>query len=247
MEENKKDSKNNVKIMAQTALIIAVIIAGAILLRGSKMPETAPVAENTAGTAVSANPSFPGVQVDPVSASDETQGSPDAKVTVIVYADYQCPFCERFFNDAEKTIADKYIPTGKVRFVYRDYSILGIESTRAAEAAHCAGDQGKFWQYHDYLFGHQGKENSGAFSDANLKSFAINLGLDSSAFNKCLDSNKYEQAVADSYAGGNRAMPTPADRYTPKGFILKDGKLFDVILGAQPSSTVSAQIDAALK
>ncbi len=247
MEEVKKSFKYNTKLIAEAILVAGVIVAGAILLAGSKPPAdnagaAAGTSDQSQNSAQSAQPT-----VDPVTSADETLGNADAPVTVVMYEDYQCPFCEHFYRDGEKTIRSKYVPDGKVQFVYRDYTIIGPESTRAAEAAHCAGDQGKFWQYHDYLFDHQGQENGGTFSDANLKGFAKDLGLDTAAFNKCFDSNKYEQRITDEFQSGNKAMPTASDRFTPKGFILKDGKLADIIQGAQPSATISAQIDAVLK
>jgi protein-disulfide isomerase len=74
---------------------------------------------------------------------------------------------------------------------------LGDESKWAAEAAECASDQEKFWEFHDYLFTHQNGENQGAFTKDNLKGFAADMGLDTKAFNECLDSGKYTQLVSD--------------------------------------------------
>ncbi len=246
MQETEKGPKNNVILIAQAILVVGVIIAGAILLTGSKPPSGNSETGANGLKKVAAESSLP--SIDPVSAADQTLGEKKAPITLLMYEDFQCPFCERFFNDAEKTIRSKYIPSGKVLFVYRDYPIIGPESIRAAEAARCAGEQEKFWQYHDYLYERQGKiENGGTFSDPNLKAFAKDLGLDTNSFNQCLDSNKYEKAVTDSFESGNRAMPKPSDRFTPKGFIMKDGKVVDIIQGAQPSAVVSSQIDAALK
>jgi protein-disulfide isomerase len=84
-----------------------------------------------------------------------------------------------------------------VRFGYFNFAFLGDESGWAAEAAECAGEQNAFWEYHDYLFSHQNGENQGSFSKDNLKGFAATLGLDTTAFNTCLDSGKYTQFVQD--------------------------------------------------
>jgi protein-disulfide isomerase len=89
------------------------------------------------------------------------------------------------------------VDTGKVRFGYLNFAFLGDESQWAAEAAECAGDQNAFWEYHDYLFSHQNGENQGAFSKDNLKAFAADMKLDTTAFNTCLDSGKYTQLVTD--------------------------------------------------
>ncbi|KKT18918.1 MAG: DsbA oxidoreductase, partial [Candidatus Nomurabacteria bacterium GW2011_GWB1_43_7] len=136
-----------------------------------------------------------------------------------------------------------YIKNGDVLFVYRDWAFLGPESVKSAEAARCAGDQGKFWEYHDYLYNHQNGENQGAFSDPNLKSFAQILNLNSSNFDKCLDEGKYAQAVADSKAGGTKAGVNG----TPKGFILRSGKIVSTIDGAESFATVKQKIDSALR
>lgn len=79
--------------------------------------------------------------------------------------------------------------------MYWNFAFLGDESQWAAEAAECAADQNKYWEYHDKLFASQNGENQGAFSKDNLKKFAADLGLDTTAFNSCLDSGKYTQQV----------------------------------------------------
>ena len=84
-----------------------------------------------------------------------------------------------------------------MRFGYFNFAFLGDESVWSAEAAECAGDQDAFWEYHDYLFSHQNGENQGSFSKDNLKGFAAAMGLDTKAFNTCLDSGKYTQFVQD--------------------------------------------------
>ncbi len=112
-----------------------------------------------------------------VSSTDFTLGNPEAKVAVVMYEDFQCPFCSKFFNDSEKNIRDTFVKDGSVKLVYRDFAFLGQESNKAAEAASCAAEQGKFWEYHDYLYTHQNGENQGGFVNANLKLFAKELKL----------------------------------------------------------------------
>jgi protein-disulfide isomerase len=85
----------------------------------------------------------------------------------------------------------EYLDTGKVRFVWRPLPVLGNESMRAAEAAECAREQGKFWEYHDMLYDNWGGVNQGAFSDFNLKRFAQQLGLETQTFNACFDTRRY--------------------------------------------------------
>jgi protein-disulfide isomerase len=122
-------------------------------------------------------------------------GSPDAPVTVVEYGDYQCPGCGYFAQNYEHRIFEEYVATGKVRFEYRDYAFIGGESTRAAEAAFCALDQGAFWPYHQTLFANQHGENEGAFSAARLRSAAGQLGLDGERFATCLDDGTYADRV----------------------------------------------------
>lgn len=91
---------------------------------------------------------------------------------------------------------DQYVASGQVAFEYRDFTILGDESVRAAEAAACAADQGEFWRYHDTLYANQGDENSGAFSDDRLKEMARQIGLEEESFNTCLDEEQHADEVA---------------------------------------------------
>ncbi len=139
-------------------------------------------------------------------------GSKDAKVTIIEYADFQCPFCKEFQDKVFPELKTKYIDTGKANFYFQDFSFLGDESQAAAEAAKCAQDQDKFWQYHDLLYASQKQENSGAFSADNLKKFATTLGLDSTKFTTCVDSHIYKTDVeAETQSGQNynvTATPT---------------------------------------
>src|SRR5581483_8456824 len=163
--------------------------------------------------------------------------APGAKVTVIEFADFQCPFCEQWFKTVEPSLIKDYVDTGKVKFAFRQYAFLGQESTWAAEAAECANEQGKFWDFHDYLYNHQGQENSGTFSKANLEGFAATLGLNTSQFNQCLETDKYAKAVSDEFAEGQKA----GVQGTPATFV--DGQL---VSGAQPYTAFKTLIDSEL-
>lgn len=95
-------------------------------------------------------------------------GNPNAQVKIVEFADYQCPFCEQWFSQVEPQIIDKYVKTGKASFQFQNYAFLGADSNTAAAAAYCANDQGKFWDYHDFMYKHQGQEQSGWTSEQNL-------------------------------------------------------------------------------
>lgn len=134
-----------------------------------------------------------------VRSDSEKISTPSAKVTIVEFGDYQCPACGAAFPIAKRIINDY---KGKINFVFRHFAFIGPESTWAAEAAECAGEQGKFWDYHDYLYEHQSGENQGAFSKDNLKSFAKILSLDTPKFNSCLDSDKYSGKVSSDTNDG---------------------------------------------
>jgi protein-disulfide isomerase len=244
------------KSIVNAIIVVGVLIAGAILLKGSNPPAPGNGTDKPDGIPVTT------ATLAPVEKDDRTLGNPKAEVTVIIYEDFQCPFCGAIAGSEASAsliqslkqrdpswtpfipeIINNYVKKGTVQFVYRDWAFLGPESIKSAEAARCAGDQGKFWQYHDYLFAHQNGENQGSFADPKLKSFAKDLGLNTVDFDKCLDGEKYTQAVADSRAEGNSAGVTG----TPKGFIVKDGKIVGTIEGAESWATVKQKIDNALK
>ena len=164
-------------------------------------------------------------------------GNADAKVTVVEFADFQCPFCGRYFKEVLPEIKEKFIDTGKVKFVFMNFAFLGQESKDAAQAAKCAQDQGMFWEYHDELYANQQGENIGAFSVENLKKFALKLELNSDEFNQCLDSKKYEKTITEEVALGR----TFGVKGTPATFI---DDFF--ISGAQGASYFANRIEAAL-
>lgn len=165
-----------------------------------------------------------------------SRGSDKAAVTLIEFSDFQCSFCRKFWQTTLPLIEKKYISTGKVKFVYRHFAILGKHSTAAAQGAECAGEQGKFWPYHDRLFA--SASSPLAFTDGRLKGYAKALGLKSQDFNKCLDSGKYLKKVEGetAIAGFLGARGTPA-------FFLNG----QMIVGAQPFEVFEAAIEKELK
>ena len=95
-------------------------------------------------------------------------GNPNAPILVEEYGDFQCPACGVFARQTLPQIESKYVNTGKVRFVFHHFAFIGEESIKSSEAAECAGEQNKFWEYYDVLYGNQGGENVGAVLDENL-------------------------------------------------------------------------------
>lgn len=182
-------------------------------------------------------------------------GDPNAPVQITEYADYQCPFCERFFNDTEALLEETYVDTGKVYFTYRSAGnwVSGnigqgkTESADAAEAAYCAGDQNLYWEMHDLLYTNLIGEDIGSFTDRRLVAIAEKVdGLDMVQFNECYDSNKYgdkvEQDFKDAVLEGTNGTPSFIMTYTnASGEVVSE-----LIEGAQPFSVFQEKIEAAL-
>jgi protein-disulfide isomerase len=164
-------------------------------------------------------------------------GQATATVVIREYGDFQCPSCGAFARLIEPQIRATYVEPGRVRLEWHDFPWIGEESRDAANAARCAGDQGRFWEYHDLLYRNQGGENVGAFSKDRLKSFGASLGLDAATFNACVDGGYHRGAVqadfADAVAQGLNGTPT---------FVIGNQR----IVGAQPFEVFQAAIDAAL-
>lgn len=163
-------------------------------------------------------------------AHSPSKGPADAPITIIEFSDYQCPFCARV-NPTLDQIMKEY--AGKVRIVFRDFPLpIHAEAPKAAEAAHCAGEQGRFWEMHDRLFA-----NQQALFVPQLKQYAVDLGLDQEKFNACLDSGKHAATVqADVDAG--RALGVNS---TPMLYI--NGR---PVAGAQPFEYFKSVIDEEL-
>lgn len=139
-------------------------------------------------------------------------GPANAPATLVVYEDFQCPACDAFTTQMEPQLVRDYVTDGKLRIVYKDFLIIGPESLDAAVAARCAGDQGLFWPYHDYLFANQKGENKGAFKRDRLIAIGRAVGVDEAAFTACLDTQAPAQATQaetnEGRAAGVDATPT---------------------------------------
>ncbi len=146
-------------------------------------------------------------------ADDNRMGDPNAPVTVVEYSDFQCPYCRLFAQQIEPQLIQNEIAQGKARFIYRTMGdFIGQESLDAAEAAYCAGEQNRFWDYHDILFANWQGENVGSFAPDRLMAFAEFLQLDMAHFRHCFDTHKYRdramQDKQDGLAAGVRGTPS---------------------------------------
>lgn len=163
-------------------------------------------------------------------------GPKDAIVTIVDFSDFGCVHCRNFALNQGEQLRSEYEATGKVRFEFKHFIIGGATTAAAANAAECAADQGRFWDYHNLLFSRQGT-SSAPFSNAALKQYAVQLGLDTALFNQCVDSSKHLEKVYRDAAEG-RGLGVNA---TPTFFV--NGQKLE---GAVPYSTMKATVDAIL-
>ena len=184
-------------------------------------------------------------------ANFNAMGDPNAPVTIVEYSDFQCPYCVRFWETTEARIVEEYVRTGKVYFIYRSMGNFlsrnsGTESQDAAHAAYCAGDENKYWEYHDMLFTNWNGENQGAFARKRLDAFADALGLNATTFKACMDSGKYMDKVQQDGVDGEGDITT-APNYDGQGYgtpsLIVNGRL---IGGVQSYDVYQQEIEAAL-
>ena len=159
-------------------------------------------------------------------------GNPSAPITILEWGDYQCTYCHRFHESTLNTLEVDYIQTGKVNLVFKDFPLNGPDSVLAAEASHCAGDQGKYWQYHDELYKNWAGENTGWVTRWALNAFGNTVGLNLDKFNQCLDDHKYQNKVNLLYKFGQEIGIDA----TPSFLVFNDDKIIK-IRGNQPLET----------
>jgi len=169
-------------------------------------------------------------------------GAADAPVTVVEFADYQCPFCLRFTKTTFPLLKKKYIDTGKVRWVALNLPLpFHKDARKAAQAAHCAGEQDKFWEMRELLFRNPQKLNT-----ENLPAHAETLSLDMQAFNSCLQSNRHLAAI-DQDAKDAKAVRLTGTPSFIIGKTASDEISGQVVIGAQPMNIFEAAIGKALE
>ena len=171
------------------------------------------------------------------------RGKAEAPLTIIEFSDYQCPYCKRHVDQTLPKLLADYVDTGKARYAFRDYPLEQIHplAAKAAEAARCAGDQGKYWEMHDRLFANQ-KE----LQPEKLPSHAEALKLDVTAFRSCLDDGRHAARVKEDLQAGEElgARGTPMFVVgTSGGNRVTTGV---VIHGAQPIAVFKSEIDKLL-
>jgi protein-disulfide isomerase len=251
-ERKSKRQERRTKILQQERrnrlVMIGFVILGAVLLVFAVVwPQLRPIAEVVA--------------VDPgthPNAEDNSMGDPNAPIKIVEFADFQCPFCERFHKETEPLLKQYYIDTGKVQYVYRSMgnfvsdniargkgTTATTESQDAALAAYCAGDQNKFWEMHAYLFGNALGEDAGSYTDKRLAAIAKKVGLNMDQFNSCYSSGKFRDRVQQDFQDGQAANVTGTPSFIITYTVNGETKT-DRIDGAEPFSTFQQKLEAAL-
>lgn len=255
--ENKKDflTPPMASLLGSFVIAVAILMHGGVIKIGS-VNTAAPVAQQAAPSqpdqaapaqAPAAAPTSGKVSVD----DDPVLGDKSAKVTMVEFSDYECPFCKRHFDQVYPLLKKDYIDTGKVKMVFRDYPLPFHDpmATFEAKAANCAKDQGGdsvYFKFHDAIFTKTTSNGNGLTKDQ-VYQFATDLGLNQANLKTCADSDKYDgevkKDVADGGAAGVSGTPTfIIGKSDASGTI--DGTL---VVGAQPYTAFQAAIDPLLK
>lgn len=251
---------NKTQLLLTVLLIVASFLIGSLYtkvqyLERNGSPATKVAAAQTApqGNAPQQVPQVPPEDTGPVKVSvddDPVLGDKNAKVTMIDFSDYECPFCKRYFDDTFSQIKKDYIDTGKIKYVYRDLPLsFHANAHKEAQAAECAREQGGdevYFKYHDEIFKRTTSNGTG-LALTELPVIANDLGLNSEALQSCLDSEKYKAEVdkdlADAATYGATGTPTFFIGKSDSSGTFTGTKL----VGAQPYSAFQAEIDRQLK
>lgn len=165
------------------------------------------------------------------------KGDANAKVTMVEFSDFECPFCGKFYSETYGQLVKEYVDTGKMKIYYRHYPLsFHPKAVPLALASECANDQDAFWAMHDKIF--ENAATVATASDDTIKGWAVELGLDASSFNTCYDAKTHQAKIDEDFAAGGAVGVSG----TPTFYI--NGKQ---LVGAQPLSAFKAIIDEELK
>ncbi len=238
-------------LLSSFVISVAILMHGGVIKVGSTVQ---PQAAQPQGVTATPAPQAPQAPSGPVKISVDdgpVLGNKDAKVALIEFSDYECPFCKRHYDQVYPQLKKDYIDTGKVKLVFRNYPLPFHDpmATYEAQAALCARDQGgdsAYFKIHDEMF-KQTTSNGNGLSKDKVRQIAADLGLNADNLASCADSNKYKDKVAKDIADGSAAGVNG----TPSFFVGKsdssgtiDGQL---IVGAQPYSAFQQVLDKLLK
>ena len=239
-------SRINITYVLFFLLIIASFLIGVLVTKVSYLEKGVSVSPNTTGTtdptAQEYIPQQPTGPVDVAVGNLPALGDENAPVSLVVFSDFECPFCQAFYTDALPQIKEEYIDTGKAKLYFRHFPLTSIHPNAqlAAEASECVNEQGQFWNYHDLLFENQQEWASltGEAVNEKFTEYATSLGLNSGSFQECLTSGKFTENVNKDLEEG----ATAGVDGTPATFI--NGYL---TVGAVPYEQFKAEIEARLE
>lgn len=233
--------KNNKgKIDTPTAIVIAgLLIALGIYVsnNGLSLPQKA---EEGTPAGVVATPTLQAGPIEVEISGEPTLGGDNAPVTIIEFTEYQCPYCKLYADETFPQIKENYIDTGKVKYVIRDFPLpFHANAQKAAEAANCAYDQGKYFEYHDKLFEGQEvwSEKGNDDAIATFKGYAKDLGLKTNEFNKCLDNEQKKAEIDQDLSDGQNYGISGTPSFFVNGYLL---------VGAQPYEEFQKMIEEEL-
>ena len=240
-------------LLGSMLISIAILMSGGIIKIGSRtagtganVPVAPSIAPQQAPGQPPQQPTSSKVSVD----DDPVLGSKDAKVTLIEFSDYECPFCKRHFDQVYPSLKKDYIDTGKVKMVFRDYPLPFHDpmATFEANAVNCAREQGgdsAYFKFHDEIF-KRTKSNGNGLTKDEVYEIASDLGLNQANLKVCADSGKFTEEIKKDVTDGGAVgvSGTPSffiGRSDPSGTITGQ-----IIVGAQPYSAFQAAIDPLL-
>lgn len=232
-------------MLEKLSVPIAIVIAGALIAGALYYSNLNSKKIELAKTVVQKGADVSGEDMRPVTSDDHILGNPNADVVIVEYSDTECPFCKQFHTTMRR-IMNEYGKDGKVAWVYRHFPIdsLHPKARKEAESTECANELGgvaKFWEYTNTLYEITTSNNT--LDPAELPKIAKTVGLDVTAFNKCLSSGKYADKIQNDYEDAVKA----GGKGTPNSIILTKDGMKTTIRGAQPYEAMKSTIDALLQ
>lgn len=196
--EQRVKKQRQQRLMVIIGIGIVVVIAAAVLIISQIQKNSAPVGKIT-----------PIVSQTRPSPNWTSMGDPKAKVKIDIFEDFQCPACQYWTQDVEPLVAEELVATGKAYYTFHNYPFIDDraptkESDQSANAALCAADQGRFWDYHDIVYANWNGENQGAYNDKRLVAFAESVGLDMNSFNTCFKASKFQGKIDEDLLYGKK-------------------------------------------
>lgn len=224
VKNRRRRSKRNKSVYVLAAVIFVAVIAGVAYYatQGNTKGDT--------GTTIPLS----------ISSQNPVLGSKTATFTIFEFGDFQCPSCDYWFKNQEQAIVQNLVDSGKAKLVWRDFIIYDSDSRLAASAAYAAGEQGKFWEFHDLLYANQGQANSGWITQQLMVSFAQRLGLNTTEFTQSMNSGKYNSLIDSNFQAGQQL----GVQGTPTFFVVASTGQYVTISGPQPESVFQQAISS---